>query len=1479
MSNSTPASGGNPPSTSTPTTPQQHRNNSGAIMTNNTTSSLRTISPSNSTSRMKKLTSSTNGTKHATIATPPKSSHGNSNSNTSPSSIKSPGSISSATMNAGSGNNVLPTSATSSSSAPTGTRSRSRSLTQPHSGVHSINTQYLAQEKAYLRKIRNQFVDDYYTKGISGANEYLRDFSNDRELGGKRKRNNEIYDDNEEYEYGEEEDEEDEDDDEEVDFDTSNETINDNNASLLLVDMDDHEKDQIDYSLALSLMKNTNLNNISNNKSNKSKPLSRLSKDDTDDPAVIERLEWQSMLTAVLTGDVVRSEKTKIINNSNPDSSQESYIHATFKDSLWFGINAKLFNRTEDDQRKIIAYRRTLVDQLIEDVMKFEINYQEPVRNQVETILSRYDESCSLWKTLEDMRNDKPACRSIEFQNRIDALTAWLSITDAIMRETKSLKLWIGNDELDVTKSPVEPLSSGSSTSSGGKLMKKIFDEDNKSLAERLMKEKDVHTIFRKRIFKPISPWMIKSKDTYIRLGTIFETLKLPDYIHDLIEICIIPMKLIKEIINVRLSYAMKLHNPTLMMIDQMIDDFKSYITIALEVKTGILEYIKTDELRNWILTDLFDNEITDFDTVVLRCVRYFLILLNRKLLDSSRSPTTFRTFKEPDELEEAWEFLQPLGFHIDGGSVVVAEQITLLTLKLIHRLLAYFNTQIRSPPNGTQDLMRWYSSTTENFGQLRRKLARFTGGISRDFTNSLVFDIPNLSLNNNTKTLLEILKSSNHFLVYTGTLETQGTYFFASPDLLGKELEILKLINGSYIGLNNKRLPDFSNLLNLITVNSENSINSGDDDSREDLDRLDMNAYYSYVVALCPLKPIVWEGPVVNVTVDSVPITDVKNGQLLLITRLPYFELHIIRDHFLDLMNEVFMIPGGMKPIEQRCSLAKVHHELTRTNKTFFKMGLAVLDSVKIVKEKVKKLNPREGEYQTLINNLFIYARDYGKNTIRNLDSSRKSTIIMKLIQLSIDWVSFICDDCIHTDRKTFRWCVLALEFAMDMTRGFNVLVLNEAQFYKLKAKVARCMSLLISHFDIMGARSSEAEKNKLLKWTSQRHQQGIGNSEDDEYIAKVYHEELMSHINEIEEYRRDLQEQLLSVGRVLDVTDLEYQFVTLLASSFSSVSIRWQKGRFIGGGTFGQVFSAVNLDTGGVMAVKEIRFHDSQSIKNIVPSIKEEMNVLEILNHPNVVQYFGVEVHRDKVYIFMEYCEGGSLSGLLTHGRIEDEMVIQVYTLQMLEGLAYLHQSGVVHRDIKPENILLDHNGVIKFVDFGAAKVIANTGRTRGGSGMATKSLRTSLADPHNPGNNNHLNSMTGTPMYMSPEAITGTSSPAIDRSGVIDIWSLGCCVLEMATGRRPWANLDNEWAIMYHIAAGHKPPLPSPDQLSDGGRNFVARCLEHDPMKRPSAVELLSDPWMVSIRQLAFGTGSGDMLSSTPSSETGGLIETMN
>jgi mitogen-activated protein kinase kinase kinase len=105
-----------------------------------------------------------------------------------------------------------------------------------------------------------------------------------------------------------------------------------------------------------------------------------------------------------------------------------------------------------------------------------------------------------------------------------------------------------------------------------------------------------------------------------------------------------------------------------------------------------------------------------------------------------------------------------------------------------------------------------------------------------------------------------------------------------------------------------------------------------------------------------------------------------------------------------------------------------------------------------------------------------------------------------------------------------------------------------------------------------------------------------------------------------------------------------------------------------------------------------------------------------------------------------------------------------------------------------------------------------------------------------------------MTGTPMYMSPEVIRGDNP---GRAGSVDVWSLGCVILEMATGRRPWASLDNEWAIMYNIAQGNPPQLPSTDQLSPQGIDFLQKCFVRDPKQRATAAELLQHEWIMIIK----------------------------
>jgi mitogen-activated protein kinase kinase kinase len=236
--------------------------------------------------------------------------------------------------------------------------------------------------------------------------------------------------------------------------------------------------------------------------------------------------------------------------------------------------------------------------------------------------------------------------------------------------------------------------------------------------------------------------------------------------------------------------------------------------------------------------------------------------------------------------------------------------------------------------------------------------------------------------------------------------------------------------------------------------------------------------------------------------------------------------------------------------------------------------------------------------------------------------------------------------------------------------------------------------MTVLVSHFDIMGARSTQAalmEKEKSDAERLHKDTKRMANGTfdlDDQEPFEFRRSQMLEQPHDLDEMRNNTQEDQEAIGRVLDDKNQDIWALVDLAASSLNIPRRWQQGKFVGGGTFGNVYQAVNLDSAEIMAVKEIRISDPKLMTPAMKSIKEEMTVLEMLDHPNVVKYYGIEVHRDKVYIFMEFCPGGSLANLLEHGRIADETVIQVYAWEMLQGLAYLHSKDVVHRDVKPES-----------------------------------------------------------------------------------------------------------------------------------------------------------------------------------------------
>ncbi|XP_073013473.1 mitogen-activated protein kinase kinase kinase 3-like [Typha latifolia] len=262
--------------------------------------------------------------------------------------------------------------------------------------------------------------------------------------------------------------------------------------------------------------------------------------------------------------------------------------------------------------------------------------------------------------------------------------------------------------------------------------------------------------------------------------------------------------------------------------------------------------------------------------------------------------------------------------------------------------------------------------------------------------------------------------------------------------------------------------------------------------------------------------------------------------------------------------------------------------------------------------------------------------------------------------------------------------------------------------------------------------------------------------------------------------------------------------------SSSSCSLQSQWKKGKLLGRGTFGHVYLGFNSESGQMCAIKEVNvISDDANSKECLKQLSQEITLLSHLSHPNIVRYHGSELVDGALSVYLEYVSGGSIHKLLQEYGPFREPVIRNYTFQILSGLAYLHGRNTVHRDIKGANILVDPTGEIKLADFGMAKHITSYSSIR---------------------------SFKGSPYWMAPEVIMNASGYNLS----VDIWSLGCTILEMATSKPPWSQFEGVAAI---FKIGNSKDIPEiPDHLSAEGKNFLKLCLQRDPAARPTAAQLM-------------------------------------
>merc|ERR1719273_538490 len=201
--------------------------------------------------------------------------------------------------------------------------------------------------------------------------------------------------------------------------------------------------------------------------------------------------------------------------------------------------------------------------------------------------------------------------------------------------------------------------------------------------------------------------------------------------------------------------------------------------------------------------------------------------------------------------------------------------------------------------------------------------------------------------------------------------------------------------------------------------------------------------------------------------------------------------------------------------------------------------------------------------------------------------------------------------------------------------------------------------------------------------------------------YAHLPWRERVRQSISQMENEREKEQREQQTIGTVLEKT-LHADRVHVKSKL---VRFSWQRGVKIGQGQFGKVYTAINNETGETMAMKEmpLTLNDHKTLRNVA----DELKIFENIRHKHLINHFGVEVHREEMLIFMEYCPEGTLEALVTSRENGlEEPLSRRYTSQLIQAVACLHANQIVHRDIKGANIFLtDDMQNLKLGDFGCA------------------------------------------------------------------------------------------------------------------------------------------------------------------------------
>ncbi|XP_040576869.1 mitogen-activated protein kinase kinase kinase 4 isoform X3 [Lepeophtheirus salmonis] len=964
-----------------------------------------------------------------------------------------------------------------------------------------------------------------------------------------------------------------------------------------------------------------------------------------------------------------------------------------------------------------------------------------------------------------------------------------------------------------------------------------------------------------------------KELTTYGTWNPEFIKMNLPSFRAPYLFLAHIILETIHECLKVRLEQ--KPSEPSELSIRQLMRECKEVLRLAVIEKQKYISRIKAaiyDVQKDQAFLMSFEKDMEEFDgNLTLTIEVYLSYLQNFVMMIQSDSCLLLSTYQK-NLLEEEWNFIKQTCPHIPHGESFSANAFCQIACGMLKAIGDFLNNEIDevvkrmfvySDSSGSDDetvirhqiyeACRGFQSVFHEARERSIKAISFAKTLRKDLEVSSEFRIQPFC----ETAVLDRLRATNHVQVLA--THSSQHLIFVSGNIKKKREHILQLLDmhcGTDLGF--KEIYECGYVVLMKWTGSQETFN--------------------------------WTGETINIkptAETTISLSHIHVEGLLLITHSASVLVQkrnefikAIRENIITLIHDQraksHQIASSLHQVKtEALSLReRISKELSMVEEKCDVDGMVDLDSGD---REVLSRRTRE-----ILHQCYKFGFEYHKELDRFVTGEKARTCMVKgLIDFSKQWMRFVISRCEKGRGIKPRWATHGIDFLYFTSSPKLTKFITDVEFTELKNLIEECYSHIIGETTPINSPSSPLggdrsprfnnskpgtpladRKNNLSRSNSRsRHaspnrRQSAPSKDADRPPSSSLMWRRKSDSKDVDTpdisfkvpsfarcswmsfesnsanlpWNIRVARSTAAIENIRNKKNLEEGFIGQIKEKPSRedrvhikskiVSFPWQRGVKIGQGSFGKVYTAINNETGDIMAMKEIPLQPNNH--KILMEIDDELRIFENIRHKHIINHYGVEIHRGEMLIFMEYCPEGTLEDLVTStesGLVESS--VRRYARQLLEAVTVLHENQIVHRDIKGANIFLtDEMQNIKLGDFGCAVKI--------------KAQKTVVGE---------LKEFVGTQAFMAPEVFTSNMKDGHGRAA--DIWSIGCVVVEMATGNIPWHELASDYQILYKVGMGGSPSPP--EHMSHEGKNFLTLCFKHNPKARATAEDLLIHPFL--------------------------------